>query len=91
MSDALLVPPSTRPGLTDREWQIAHRIAAGEGRKRIAARLGISVRTVDTHLQLMSAKVPGRGRRAIRIARLVLLAASTQPPDPPDPDLRILA
>ena len=76
-SSALLIPYSTRPGLTDREWQVACRVAAGQGRKRIAADLGLSVRTIDTHLQNLADKLPGNGRRAIRVTRFVLIAAST--------------
>jgi len=72
-----LVPSSTRPDLTDREWEIACRLAAGLGRKRIAAELGISINTVDVHLRHVAEKVPGNGRPGIRITHFVLTAPST--------------
>ncbi|MEW6164742.1 MAG: response regulator transcription factor [Pseudomonadota bacterium] len=41
------VPPHTR--LSDREYQIFHMIAAGDGVTEIADRLNLSVKTVSTH------------------------------------------
>jgi DNA-binding NarL/FixJ family response regulator len=38
-------------GLTDREWQVARGVAEGNSHQAIAAQLGISWRTVGTHLR----------------------------------------
>jgi DNA-binding NarL/FixJ family response regulator len=57
--------------LTDRQREILHRIAEGENTKEIASRLGVSVKTVESHrLQLMARldihDVPGLVRYAVR-------------------------
>ncbi|MDR7588192.1 MAG: LuxR C-terminal-related transcriptional regulator, partial [Armatimonadota bacterium] len=46
-------PPSRPGGLTRRETEIAQRIATGQTNRQIASALGISERTVDTHVQNM--------------------------------------
>lgn len=78
MSDAL-IPNSTRPMpcLTERERQVATLLADGYGRKRIAVELGIAPDTVDDYLKSLAVKIPGNGRRALRIQRFVLLVAAS--------------
>lgn len=67
--------------LSARERQVAELTACGWARKRIARHLGIAVGTVDTYLTRVAAKLPDDrwppGRRSIRIAHFVLVAAST--------------
>ena len=46
-----------RPGLTNRELEILGLIAEGETSRRIARKLGITVRTVETHRSNMMAKL----------------------------------
>jgi DNA-binding CsgD family transcriptional regulator len=55
--------------LTDRERQLYHLLAEGLGNKEIAARLGLSVHTVETHRTRIMEKLELRG-----IAELVLNA-----------------
>lgn len=52
-------------GLTDRELDVARRAAAGESNLQIAADLGISVRTVETHLQRTYRKLGVTRREAL--------------------------
>jgi DNA-binding CsgD family transcriptional regulator len=73
----LLVPPAesavtpllamTGPdfGLTPREREVAGLAAEGWSDARIAARLGVSVRTVETHLHRVYAKCGVAGRREL--------------------------
>lgn len=56
-------------GLSPRERQVVALVARGYSTKEIAARLGISVYTVQDHLDNASVKVGVRGRRAL-LARL---------------------
>ncbi|MCX5795983.1 MAG: response regulator transcription factor [Elusimicrobia bacterium] len=63
MSDALLVP-GTRPAaaegaaaLTDRERQVLSLLAEGLANKEVARKLGISVRTAETHREHLSRKL----------------------------------
>jgi DNA-binding CsgD family transcriptional regulator len=46
-----------RHGLTPRELQVLRRLATGESNKAIAARLGLSRRTVDRHVSNLYAKL----------------------------------
>ncbi|HWJ98981.1 MAG TPA: helix-turn-helix transcriptional regulator [Acidimicrobiales bacterium] len=62
-------------GLTDRELDVTTRAAAGQTNQEIAAALGISVRTAETHLQRAFAK--------LGIHRRGELAAVFGPPGPP--------
>jgi DNA-binding CsgD family transcriptional regulator len=50
-------------GLTDREVDVTTRAAAGASNQEIAAGLGISVRTAETHLQRAFAKLGIHRRR----------------------------
>ncbi|MEZ5141034.1 MAG: helix-turn-helix transcriptional regulator [Acidimicrobiales bacterium] len=52
-------------GLTARELDVARRAAAGESNLQIAADLGISVRTVETHLQRTFRKLGVTRREAL--------------------------
>ncbi|MBO0870146.1 MAG: helix-turn-helix transcriptional regulator, partial [Micromonosporaceae bacterium] len=60
----LLGPSALSTVLTVREWQVADLAAAGHTSPTIAARLGLSVRTVNNHLSRSYAKlgIAGRGQ-----------------------------
>jgi NarL family two-component system response regulator YdfI len=60
-------PVNARTGLTDRELEVLKRVAQGERSKEIAARLGISERTVKAHLASIYNKL-GVDSRAAAIA-----------------------
>jgi DNA-binding CsgD family transcriptional regulator/tetratricopeptide (TPR) repeat protein len=66
-------PPATAP-LTKRERTIAEYAAAGASNQEIAATLSLSVRTVETHLTKIYAKlgVPSRGAMAALLHREVI-------------------
>jgi DNA-binding NarL/FixJ family response regulator len=51
-------------GLTPRELQVLRGLAAGERNKEIAARLGVSRRTVDRHVSNLYAKLRVSSRAA---------------------------
>jgi DNA-binding CsgD family transcriptional regulator len=53
------------PALTQRERQVALLAAQGLPSRAIAQRLGLSVRTVDNHLQVAYGKLGISGRRAL--------------------------
>jgi DNA-binding CsgD family transcriptional regulator len=53
-----------RHGLTPRELQVLRRLATGESNKAIAARLGLSRRTVDRHVSNLYAKLHVSSRAA---------------------------
>jgi ATP/maltotriose-dependent transcriptional regulator MalT len=53
-----------RHGLTPRELQVLRRLATGESNKAIAARLGVSRRTVDRHVSNLYAKLDVSSRAA---------------------------
>jgi DNA-binding CsgD family transcriptional regulator len=55
--------------LTDREREVAELAARGDASKAIAARLGVSVRTVDNLLQRVYRKLGIRGRDDLRALR----------------------
>jgi DNA-binding CsgD family transcriptional regulator len=61
---------SYRYGLSPREREVLLLVIRGESRKRIAARLGLSVYTVQDHLDHACEKVGVRGRKAL-LARLL--------------------
>lgn len=48
--------------LTEREREVAHLVASGASNKEIAARLGIGVRTVESHLERVRRKADARSR-----------------------------
>lgn len=70
-----LIPCSTR--LSPRQAQIACMVADGVGRKIIASRLGISLKTVDNHITDICNKIEGEARPIVRITRFVLTQGST--------------
>lgn len=62
MTDALLAPPERAAGdggaaLTGRELEVLALLAEGSSNKGIAAKLGISVRTAETHRENLSHKL----------------------------------
>ena len=57
-------------GLSERELQVLHELAAGRSNKEIAARLHVSPNTVKTHVARLFEKLDARRRtEAIRRAR----------------------
>lgn len=58
-------------GLTPREREVLVLVIRGESNKRIASRLGLSVYTVQDHLDHACAKVGVRGRKAL-LAKLFI-------------------
>jgi DNA-binding CsgD family transcriptional regulator len=57
-------------GLTERELQVLHELAAGHSNKEIAAQLHVSLKTVKTHVARVFEKLGARRRTdAIRRAR----------------------
>jgi DNA-binding CsgD family transcriptional regulator len=54
-----------RDGLTETERAIVRLVAAGARNEEVADRLGISVRTVETHLSRIYQKLDLRGRVAL--------------------------
>jgi DNA-binding NarL/FixJ family response regulator len=67
---------SGEPPLTNRERQVLGLLADGFGNKQIAARLGISTKTVKTHLELLFDKLGASSRTeavATAVRRGVLL------------------
>jgi DNA-binding CsgD family transcriptional regulator len=61
--------------LTTREREVATMAASGDSSKDIAARLGVSARTVDNLLQRVYRKLGVSGREALRAARMGETAA----------------
>lgn len=49
----------SRPELTTRQAEVVKRVARGLPDKRIAAELGISIRTVHRHIDNAASRVPG--------------------------------
>jgi DNA-binding NarL/FixJ family response regulator len=56
------------PQLTERELDVLERMASGAGNEAIAARLGISVKTVQNHVSNVLLKL-GVATRAAAVAR----------------------
>ena len=71
---AALLPSSRR--LTEREWEVLERIAAGLTNRRVADELSISVETVRTHVSNILAKLdaPNRSAAAARYQQLRVAA-----------------
>lgn len=65
-------PIASPAALTDREWQVAERAAAGLADREIAADLGISVRTVHAHLRSVYTKLGVDGRADLRHHPLIV-------------------
>ena len=63
-SVAAVAAAGGREGLTPRELQVLRRLATGESNKAIAARLGVSRRTVDRHVSNLYAKLHVSSRAA---------------------------
>lgn len=76
--DGLAVPAELPADLSRRELDILELVAAGLSNEEIAARLYISVRTVERHLSNIYAKlrVSGKAGRAAAAARFASLRAS---------------
>jgi DNA-binding CsgD family transcriptional regulator len=53
--------------LSKRQAEIVERVARGQSDKAIAHELGISVRTVQTHIDLLAEKIPGPTPRRHRL------------------------
>lgn len=70
--------------LTPREREVADLVGEALTRRKIASRLGISVSTVDSHLQSIASKVPYKGSalRAVFQWKLEQLRGSEEPRDP---------
>ena len=49
-----------KPQLSTRQAQVVERVACGKLNKEIANDLGISIRTVEEHIQLAAAKIGNR-------------------------------
>jgi len=56
---------SGRPELTRRERAVAELVAKGHTNRDIAANLGVSVRTIDAHLEHIRTKLGARGRAEV--------------------------
>lgn len=70
----VLVPASTDlDALTPRERTVATWVAGGMLCREVAIELGISVATVNVHVAHAGAKLPGRGRPTLKIARYYTL------------------
>ncbi|MFK4104945.1 ATP-binding protein [Streptomyces sp. NPDC019531] len=67
-------------GLTERQLQVIRLLAEGLTNAEIAARLVVSVRTIDNHVRAVLDKVdaPGRRQAAVRAAELGLLPDGSQ-------------
>jgi DNA-binding CsgD family transcriptional regulator len=70
--------PSSRQPLTPREQEIAHHVADGLSNRKIAERLYLSVRTVESHVYQARAKLGARSRAEFGRA-LARLSATEQP------------
>jgi DNA-binding NarL/FixJ family response regulator len=57
LSGGEVLPPAPRPSLTSREIEVLHLIAGGNANKQTAAKLGISVKTVEKHRQHVMTKL----------------------------------
>lgn len=56
-----------RPELSQRQAQVVERVARGLPDKRIAAELGISIRTVQAHVQAAANKIDGESQPRHRL------------------------
>lgn len=67
-----------RPALSARERQVLHDVVRGRTNDEIAARLGISHRTVQTHLRNLMAKTDTQNRTQLAM-KCVLLRLTSLP------------
>lgn len=56
-----------KPELSVRQTQVAGCVARGLSDKRIATEIGLSVKTVQVHIQAAAAKLPGQSTPRHRI------------------------
>jgi len=71
------LPLQALADLTQREHQILECLGRGDSNKTMAAALGLSVRTVESHRRNIVAKLGCSGARLIRIATLLLERGSS--------------
>ena len=77
-------PPDPAPALTEREAEVVRHIALGYGNKEIAARLKLSIKTVETYKSRAMDKLGIKSRVAlVRYAIGRGWLAQVEPPDPP--------
>lgn len=58
--------------LTDRQFEVAQRVAEGKSAKRIARELDVSVGTVRAHIRDAAERIPGDGRPRWKLLVFVL-------------------
>jgi FixJ family two-component response regulator len=58
--------------LTERQAEVAERVARGHSDKRIAADLGLSVRTVENHIRDAASHIPGPATPRYRLTWFAL-------------------
>lgn len=74
--------PTFPPGLTARQVEVLRLVGAGKTSREIAAILGISWRTVETHRKHIVARLRAKGGRLVRMATWQALAHEGRgPPD----------
>jgi len=61
-SSGRAAPPGARSALTAREVEVLRLVAAGESNAEIAARLGVTINTVERHVVNVYRKIDARGR-----------------------------
>jgi len=76
-------PSELSEALTDREQEVSIWAAQGMTNKEIATQLGISAKTVKTHLEKVFRKL--NVRRRVQLARFPLTLPRTFPASPPRP------
>lgn len=70
LAEGVLAVPAPFDTLSERELQVARRLAVGAINKEIAAELGINVKTIDTHRGKVMTKL--NLRHNVDLARLAL-------------------
>ena len=83
MASAQPTGKDTVPGLTERETEVLKLVATGLSYKQIAARLFISHRTVQNHVQNTLTKLQLHNR--IELVRFAIARGLEHPTDPTDP------
>lgn len=58
--------------LTPRQVEVARLVAAGKSAKRIADELGITIDTVNEHIQAAADRLPGDGSPKIKLVIFVI-------------------